>query len=434
MSIETTKFGRNYNVLINLPDIGEVLSIEPPFTIYFNVKRNNLASANTLELDIYNISPESRGKIFQDRFNPKQYKQIIFQAGYDKLYTLYQGNIFYSYSYGKGTEVITHIMARDGGFDISNAYSNVSVEKGTQVEDLIKLLAKDFKYINLGEIGETGGELKRGRVLSGSTFALINEETGNKFFIDNEKLLVLKDNEVVKGEVPLLSFETGLLGTPRREDSYLSVDLIFQPDLIIGQVVEIKSRIMPEYNGQYKVIGISHCGMISESVCSKVVTTVNLLIGSQLFNDINSKSGDKEVSNFKVVGKSSGTLSKPLTSYTITSKFGNRTDPFTGKNKFHSGIDLAAPAGTKVYSAKSGKVIFAGNNGGYGKCVIIQHDNGITTLYGHMSSISVSNNAVIQTGTIIGKVGSTGRSTGNHLHFEVRKNGKYTNPSDFIRF
>jgi murein DD-endopeptidase MepM/ murein hydrolase activator NlpD len=111
----------------------------------------------------------------------------------------------------------------------------------------------------------------------------------------------------------------------------------------------------------------------------------------------------------------------PLTNpATITSKFGWRTHPLTGNRRFHSGIDIAAPSGAPVVATGSGIVISAGWNGGYGKAIVIQHNDTQQTLYGHLSEISVQPGQKIDRGTVIGLVGSTGNSTGPHLHFESR--------------
>ncbi len=128
-----------------------------------------------------------------------------------------------------------------------------------------------------------------------------------------------------------------------------------------------------------------------------------------------------------------GQFVKPLSSYRITSNFGYRRHPVYKRTRFHSGIDLAAPTGTRISAADSGQVVFAGWRGGYGRCVIIDHHNNYKTLYGHMSRILVSTGANVRRGSIIGAVGSTGVSTGPHLHFELRKNEQPVNPASKIR-
>ncbi|WP_295613801.1 M23 family metallopeptidase [Chamaesiphon sp. GL140_3_metabinner_50] len=104
----------------------------------------------------------------------------------------------------------------------------------------------------------------------------------------------------------------------------------------------------------------------------------------------------------------------------VTSGFGWRTHPLTGSRRFHSGIDIGAPTGTPVVATATGTVVSAGWNGGYGKAIVIQHNGVQQTLYGHLSEISVQPGQQITQGSVIGLVGSTGNSTGPHLHFETR--------------
>lgn len=109
----------------------------------------------------------------------------------------------------------------------------------------------------------------------------------------------------------------------------------------------------------------------------------------------------------------------------VTSRFGYRNHPVTGVYKLHTGVDISAPNGTAIYAAQSGTVIIAGYSSAWGNYVVINHGGGITTLYAHMSKILTTKGATVSAGQQIGKVGSTGYSTGNHLHFEVRQNGSY---------
>lgn len=116
-----------------------------------------------------------------------------------------------------------------------------------------------------------------------------------------------------------------------------------------------------------------------------------------------------------------------------SSQFGYRSDPFTGGGAMHSGIDFRGEHGSPILAAASGIVSFAGWRGGYGKCVEITHGNGMMTRYAHMSSLSVEQGQRVSRGARLGGMGSTGRSTGTHLHFEVRINGTAVDPAKFLR-
>lgn len=129
----------------------------------------------------------------------------------------------------------------------------------------------------------------------------------------------------------------------------------------------------------------------------------------------------------------SGSFLWPVASYVyVSSRFGLRIHPITGEKKTHTGIDIASNQGTTVYASDGGSVTLAGWNGGYGNCIMIDHGNGYVTLYGHLSSISVSQGQSVSQGDVIGAVGSTGNSTGPHLHFEVLKDGSRIDPEQFF--
>jgi murein DD-endopeptidase MepM/ murein hydrolase activator NlpD len=126
-------------------------------------------------------------------------------------------------------------------------------------------------------------------------------------------------------------------------------------------------------------------------------------------------------------GTWSGTFTKPAPG-TITSGFGMRVHPVYRTTRMHTGVDISAPKGTTIKAAGKGKVIYTGRRGGYGKTVIIDHGSNHTTLYAHMSKITCDAGDLVNTGTKIGEVGSTGIATGNHCHFEVRVDGEPVDP------
>ena len=138
-----------------------------------------------------------------------------------------------------------------------------------------------------------------------------------------------------------------------------------------------------------------------------------------------------------VVSESGFQWPLPASVNKLTSYYGTRIDPWTHKSKNHTGIDVAAAKNTKIYAAKSGVVttsaLGSGANWAYGNYVVISHSDGTTTLYAHMNSRNVSKGQVVSQGDVIGYVGTTGRSTGYHLHFEVRVNGSRTDPLNFFK-
>lgn len=153
------------------------------------------------------------------------------------------------------------------------------------------------------------------------------------------------------------------------------------------------------------------------------------------FNEESKEISDKIVTLQSVGGTYvGGKMLWPVKGYTrISSYYGNRKHPILNIKKFHTGIDIPAPTGTNILAANDGKVIFSGSLGGYGNAVMIDHFEGIVTLYGHNSKLLVSVGTIVRKGDVISKCGSTGMSTGPHLHFEIRKNGVYEDPLPWLK-
>jgi murein DD-endopeptidase MepM/ murein hydrolase activator NlpD len=116
----------------------------------------------------------------------------------------------------------------------------------------------------------------------------------------------------------------------------------------------------------------------------------------------------------------------------VTSDFGTRIDPYTAERKMHQGMDIATPHGQPIYTPSDGTVVFLGTEGGYGKVLVVDHGYGVKTRYGHLSEIHVRLGDRVKRGDKVASVGNTGRSTGPHLHYEVRVNGIPENPRKFI--
>ena len=117
----------------------------------------------------------------------------------------------------------------------------------------------------------------------------------------------------------------------------------------------------------------------------------------------------------------------------VASPFGYRIDPFLGRPALHTGVDLLEPYGAEVLAAGSGRVVHAGTMGGYGLMVEVDHGDGLTTRYGHLSGTLVGEGDAVGKGAVVGRLGSTGRSTGPHLHYEVRIDGEPVDPERFFR-
>lgn len=169
------------------------------------------------------------------------------------------------------------------------------------------------------------------------------------------------------------------------------------------------------------------------AAANSIETDAVLIVGSEIFLP-----GAKDPSSFTSgtsrAGGNSGSIGFrwPVRGR-LTSRFGYRRDPFSGRKDLHTGLDIAAPRGTRIAAAAAGRVVHAGWMGGYGRTVVIDHGRGYRTLYGHCNSISVKKGQRVSAGQVIATVGATGRATGPHLHFEVRKNNSPVNPLKYLR-
>ena len=227
--------------------------------------------------------------------------------------------------------------------------------------------------------------------------------------------LMIGDVLNVKEQIPALSIKT--------VDHIQYTEPIPCPEQVKedGSMFKGESKILTE-------------GVPGEALVTADVTYVNGI--EQGRNVLSTVTQREPTATVKVVG----TKEKPKTASTgqlgwpvrgrITSYFGRRH--IFGKTSFHSGLDIAAPSGTPIHAADGGKVTFAGKKGSYGNLVIITHDNGMQTYYGHNSALLVSAGQRVHKGQTIAKCGSTGRSTGPHCHFEVRLHGKAVNPLSYL--
>lgn len=140
----------------------------------------------------------------------------------------------------------------------------------------------------------------------------------------------------------------------------------------------------------------------------------------------------KQVRTTEETQQSANAKLRAPVAFKVTSRFGMRMHPIAKCMKMHKGLDLAGDTGDAVKSADGGKVIFAGQQSGYGNIIVIQHDHDLSTAYAHLSEIDVQEDQEVRRGDVIGKVGATGNVTGPHLHFEVRVNGNQVDPADYL--
>jgi hypothetical protein len=207
-------------------------------------------------------------------------------------------------------------------------------------------------------------------------------------------------------------------------DTLISVNNLVSSDGISGRTIHI-----PNMNG---ILYDVAAGDTLESIARKKGTSPEIILAANRMSSL-TKSRLFIPGGTLDPARRQGFLDASLTrprkgSVRLTSRFGSRRDPFTHTASFHGGVDIGCPVGTPVRAARDGFVSYAEIEDGYGKVVVLVHDKGYETIYGHLSKILVWEKKRVRKGELIALSGNTGRSTGPHLHFEVRKNGKRVHP------
>ena len=272
------KYQRNYVLKIDVPG-GEAITIQPPFTVEFDVNRNDFGSSNYGQIRIHNLSENIRSKLRQDPSDLISFRNVTFRAGYGfTMPIVLLGKISQAGSVREGTEFITTLQVFDGGFAATQAYTSLNFPGGTPHTDIIAGLITDLSDygVSQGSIGNYEGTTKRGTAFTGSTTKALDTFTGGGFFIDNGKAHALGDDEAFEGEIDVITSASGLLGTPVREGTRLIIEMLFEPRLVVGQVLSIKSITAANYNAEYKVVGFHHRGTISDSVSGSATTEITL--------------------------------------------------------------------------------------------------------------------------------------------------------------
>lgn len=261
--------------------INKAIIIQNPITIDFSVNRTLFADVNTLDAEIYNLKPETYNRLFFDYFNCK-YRTVILEAGYETtgMSTIFIGDMWSCYTRREGSDVITkmHCIV---GLKSLQATSDVTLAGITR--DRVLAQVADDMLLKLEIYSGEDKKFTRPVTLRDNSMKIATQYSDGNAFIDNGKLIILNDTDAIKGEVLLINDESGLLGVPKHEEAILSVDIIFEPRIIIGQIIEVNSRIHPMFNGQYKVFGVKHEGVISGAESGKATTTLEMLVGSQIY-------------------------------------------------------------------------------------------------------------------------------------------------------
>lgn len=413
----------------------EKITIAYPFTCEFEVDSGTYQASNTGIFSFINLSEQDQGKLWVDVYNiGKKYIYMRFFAGYGNTMPLiFEGKVQECTSEKRGgsTEFITQMRVADGGMLYQYGFLNSTFSEGTTLASIVKVATQGVQDVNIGYITPEILPIKRNRTLIGQPINLLAREYGGyKVFVDHGEINILGDRDVIPGEVAVITDESGLLGSPRRANGYVFCDTIFEPQIRTAQAISLISETLPWLNQSYQVVRVKHRGVISPVISGNLTTSLTLTIFPEKANVLK-----KDTTTTFSGSTTKGVWRKPVQG-TVSSPFGERKAPTKGASSFHKGIDIAANYGEKIIAPANGRVFFTGAAGGYGNCIQINHGvvNGVevTTLYGHLSTSLVKNEQVVAQGEEIALVGSSGISTGPHLHFEVRENGRQVNPNKYI--
>jgi len=284
------KFNRGYNLLIKTHR-GQLIEIDPeiksfdangkvstgPLTIHFVVTRDTSGTPNGCKIEIYNLGLDNRNRLHKDKFNVTEYWQVILSAGYDRqLHQVFKGDIREAWSEKTGTEWITHLDCYDGRYAIHNSYFSQSINKNQNILQALFGMIKEAG-LNIGFFGDAAKtQSTRGQVIEGNITDAANQTLeGMDVYINNEELNALGPGDVIKDVVYKLDSDQ-LLKTPQKRDMKMELETLFYPEIDLGRIVEVRSSI-PQYDGQYMVIGFEHDVTISGAEAGTAITKITVL-------------------------------------------------------------------------------------------------------------------------------------------------------------
>lgn len=291
------KFQRNYQLDVQGQD-GKLHTFKYPLTLEFQVKRNVLASANTCNFRIYNLGQNTRDLVFKDQFTPSlSFRSLVLRAGYNAtIPIIFQGNVKMAQSFRSDRSVnfVTEIEGYDYGWAITNGRTSWNANGALQVtkRQVIDQLIRDLQATVPLDPQNNGGSLGIGAIsprfnetysnqgvsIVGNSWDHLQQVTDNQAYIDNGNIYCLFENDVFDGDLTVINSETGLLGTPKKADRMIVIEILFEPRLNVGQQVKLDSRSLAQFNGTYKIVGIEHHGVISGAVGGECKTIVTVLL------------------------------------------------------------------------------------------------------------------------------------------------------------
>lgn len=249
--------------------IGDML-IVPPINVAFSADKSIEGGIGKLNVTVYNLNKSHRMQLEKDAEDQK-YIPLQFKAGFiGQINTFFIGNVHTGRNYRNGADIITELECLDGGFDYLNSFTAKTV---TTSEEALTALLDDMPHIERGKIKPLK-DIIRPKVMLGPSVELLDSflNEGDNWFIDGERLHILAENETVSETAPVISPQTGLLETPEREQTLVTVKTLFNPAILIGGPFELRSEIAPYMNGLYKVKTLNASGEYDGSTWEMTVT------------------------------------------------------------------------------------------------------------------------------------------------------------------
>lgn len=285
--MSSRKFNRSFILKAETRDLNENIVIKSPFTVEFSITRNNLAASNEATFTIYNLSSINRAKLVKDSqdYNLEENRRAIqFFAGYpendkDEPPRCFNGTIRRAYSVRQGPDFRTIIEAYDGMPSFATQMISGNINAGETRKQAIKKMADQLDGVDKVTVGKTFADVvPRYTAILDTPQKTFEELSNGKAYIDDGSLYALGNGEAVEGEIRLINSDNGLLGTPKKADLTVEVEMIFEPRIKPMQLIELQSSTDDRFSGVYQVTGIIHKGTISGAVGGDCRTTLTLML------------------------------------------------------------------------------------------------------------------------------------------------------------
>ena len=320
--------------------------------------------------------------------------------------------------------------------DIARLLNGRTEEVIGAYEDRIAQMRVEIDRLHSRSFAQTGDINLQLQELSQQQEMLLEQHQLVKVLVEKADSLGIAAADLPLGDVTSTASLASMTGNPDVDATAISLErMMGETQMAMHGIAAVASTRADEIATEMRQLGIPFAlpETDTNAVGGPLLPATDELNGTPMLDDANAVMS--ALLRYKAARESLDTapVHMPITgNFRQSSNFGNRKDPFTGSRAFHSGMDFAAPSGTTVMSAAAGVVTYVGTKSGYGMVVEVTHDNGLVTRYAHLSGYLAREGQAVNTGTPIAKVCSTGRSTGPHRHFEIRKSDEAINPKAFL--